>query len=358
MTISSFTDAETLGSGISKAHGAQITGGIQARLNEIIAQVNANTTALAGASNPFNLAGTIAAAADFPTTAAVDEGDAYVVTADVVDNDATKTNSGLNFLAGSLIVWDGTTWQDGDAQESGVAAVAATPYTVAAGVHTVLVDTATIAGPSVVNLPACGLANRGRTITVIDATGSGGTNAIAVTPNGTDEINTVNAAVSIAVDYGALEIVSNGTAWTEAPSAADLAAHAAITASAHGKVTATNAAIDMASGAAPANNVLTLNGAATSAFLPKEAVFVVNAGAAALAGDVTISIGTTPGGAEIMGATQLTGLATAGQQFRIALTGLMPAIAGNADLDVTVTIDDTGVGAAATMTGYILGEQV
>jgi hypothetical protein len=137
----------------------------------------------------------------------------------------------------------------------------------------------------------------------------------------------------------------------------DLTAHEALTTAVHGKVSGINAAVDMAPGGAPVNNALALDGAAANQFVPKELVFVCTAGAA-LNGDVTVSVGTTPGGAEIMAATPLTGLNAAGLIFRIALTGLMPDIAGNAAMDCTVTIADTGGGATGTMTAMIIGDEV
>lgn len=55
--------------------------------------------------------GDIGAAADFPTAAVVRTGYAYLITADVIDNDATKTNTGLVFTNGDRIIWNGTTWK-------------------------------------------------------------------------------------------------------------------------------------------------------------------------------------------------------------------------------------------------------
>lgn len=182
-------------------------------VDAIDVRVTAVEAAIGGATNPFNFAGTIAAAAGFPTAAAVVEGDVYVITADVIDGDATKTNTGLNFLAGSKIVWDGTTWQDDDEVESGIAVAAATPYNVPDGIHTVIVDTATIAAPSVVNLPALSTARKGRSITVIDGGSGAGTNAISVTPDGTDEIDNVNAAKDISINDGAMTVQTEGVGW-------------------------------------------------------------------------------------------------------------------------------------------------
>ena len=75
-------------------------------------QVNAGETALEFISltNPMTMQGSIAVAADFPTSAAVQTGWVYIVTATVTDNDASKTNTGLSFADGDEIMWDGSTW--------------------------------------------------------------------------------------------------------------------------------------------------------------------------------------------------------------------------------------------------------
>lgn len=137
------------------------------------------------------------------------------------------------------------------------------------------------------------------------------------------------------------EIAWNGTNWSEMGTETE--------------TRAINVAVDMV---AAGVNVMTLQGDAANAFIMKEAIFSVNAGAAALAGDVTVSIGTTPGGAEIMAAAPLTGLNGIGETFRIAMVGVMPAIAADAALDLSVTIGDTGGGAAGTMTVTFIGEEV
>jgi len=54
--------------------------------------------------------GAIAAAADFPTSAEVMPGWSYAISADVTDNDPTKTNTGQSFVAGDEIIWNGAQW--------------------------------------------------------------------------------------------------------------------------------------------------------------------------------------------------------------------------------------------------------
>lgn len=62
---------------------------------------------------PFTLMGEIAVAADFPLLTSVQPGWTYKVTADVTDNDPTKTNTGQSFRAGDIISWTSAlTWID------------------------------------------------------------------------------------------------------------------------------------------------------------------------------------------------------------------------------------------------------
>jgi hypothetical protein len=61
--------------------------------------------------NPIQFRGTISVAADFPTSAAVQTGWLYFIQATVTDNDPTKTNTGLSFVDGDEIAWDGSTWE-------------------------------------------------------------------------------------------------------------------------------------------------------------------------------------------------------------------------------------------------------
>jgi len=63
-------------------------------------------------TNPLLFKGAIAAAADFPTPADVQNGWFYRITADVTDNDVTKTNTGQSFLDGDEIAWNGSDWTE------------------------------------------------------------------------------------------------------------------------------------------------------------------------------------------------------------------------------------------------------
>jgi hypothetical protein len=56
--------------------------------------------------------GTIDLPSNFPTLAEVVPGWYYSIGTDVTDNDPTKTNTGLSFVVGDEIYWDGLSWQD------------------------------------------------------------------------------------------------------------------------------------------------------------------------------------------------------------------------------------------------------
>jgi hypothetical protein len=191
--------------GRSNAHaGRHVTGGGDVIANVVAGGASglmsgADKTKLDAFAGPFQFIGAIGAAADFPAAAAVAAGHTYRVTADVTDNAGAPahTNTGLSFLAGSTIAWTGTTWCDiGD--EEGATFAVATPIAVAGGDRLIMVDTVTIAAPSVVNLPAAAAAIVGKKIPVVDASGGAapGT-AISVTPAGADTIDGIAAAVLI-----------------------------------------------------------------------------------------------------------------------------------------------------------------
>ncbi len=73
-----------------------------------------NGKCLAASVNPddYSYKGEINVNSDFPTISAVSAGDWYSIGTNVTDDDVTKTNTGLSFIAGDEIYWDGSTWQD------------------------------------------------------------------------------------------------------------------------------------------------------------------------------------------------------------------------------------------------------
>ena len=76
------------------------------------ANIAVNAAAIAAMGSVYQFKGSIAAAADFPTAAAVQTGWTYHVTTAVTDNDPTKTNTGDSFPALHEIAWNGTDWTD------------------------------------------------------------------------------------------------------------------------------------------------------------------------------------------------------------------------------------------------------
>jgi hypothetical protein len=104
----------------------------------------------------------------------------------------------------------------GDGIEGVAGGVARTPvndvdYDVLAG-DVLIAYTALTAGRAV-NLPAAAVAGDGRMLIVVDEAAGATANAISVTPDGTEEIDGVNAAVNIAVNYGFLQLYSDGSNW-------------------------------------------------------------------------------------------------------------------------------------------------
>jgi len=92
---------------------------IRRRVNKAVADISTNAAAIAvnaaaisAMGSVYQFKGSIAAAADFPTAAAVQTGWTYHVTTAVTDNDATKTNTGDSFPALHEIAWNGTDWTD------------------------------------------------------------------------------------------------------------------------------------------------------------------------------------------------------------------------------------------------------
>jgi hypothetical protein len=69
------------------------------------------------------------------------------------------------------------------------------------------------AGATTVNLPAASTVTAGDTVTIKDANGTALTNNIAVTPNGTDDIDGVNAAVTLNTARAYITLYSDGTDW-------------------------------------------------------------------------------------------------------------------------------------------------
>lgn len=71
----------------------------------------------------------------------------------------------------------------------------------------------THSGPVTVNLAAASSFAQGDKITIKDGNGTGGTNTITISPNGTDEINGVNADIDLTTANAYITLYSDGTHW-------------------------------------------------------------------------------------------------------------------------------------------------
>ena len=102
-----------------------------------------------------------------------------------------------------------------------------------------------------------------------------------------------------------------------------------------------------------------LGGDGSGHFAPQRiVVHLLTLTGGALNGDAQITVGTSAGGTQILGATALTGLDAADDVFIIDLTGHFDAILDNATLHVEVTSIDSGGATGTTTTVTIEGRIV
>jgi hypothetical protein len=352
--------------------------------------------------------GTIALSTDFPLVALVKRGYTYRVTAYTVDNaGATYTNTGLTFQAGDVIVWTGATWATlGDKETVQVASV--TPIVVPAGDSVNFVDTATIAGPSAMALPAITAGMAGRSITVCDATGGAGANAITITPNATDTIDGVNAPIAINKNYASVTLqgvavgkwktVARAVPIASAATAAAVGVAAAGTSivpspddhvHAHGNQLGGTLHADVVAGvssgfmtAAQATTLAAiaddhvfmsvtgldmktdehehsgaLNGLVGKRFLATHVMIKSSVNVGAVNADGTINIGTAADGAQIAAAIALTGIGAVDTARVFPLPAHAVPVAGNATLYVNVETAETGVG-TLEIDVFVIGRQI
>jgi hypothetical protein len=99
-----------------------------------------------------------------------------------------------------------------------------------------------------------------------------------------------------------------------------------------------------------------LNGNSAKSFIPTEVLILATAltGGAPAAG--ALKIGTTDGGTQILGATDVYSIAAEGGSLRIPISTVMPAIAGNATMYLESTTKETNA-TTFTVTAYIIGKQ-
>jgi hypothetical protein len=100
-----------------------------------------------------------------------------------------------------------------------------------------------------------------------------------------------------------------------------------------------------------------IGGSAASEFVPLWAIAHLEAvGGAGATGDAQITIGTSAGGTQILGATALTTLKDLNDRFVISLNGLTDTIPANSTIYVKVTTKDTSAGVGHLIDVYLLGE--
>lgn len=254
---------------------------------------------------------------------------------------------------------------------STVIAIAATPYSALATDVIIVSDTVTIAGASIVNLPtAVGI--EGKKYIVMDGTGGAGTDSISITPNGLEEIDGVNAAQEVDVNWGCIAVISDGAGWlTDAGIAETMlnTTHRGSDGTDHADVGTNTSAIaaivdDHIRAEIPGNDVTTdesevsaaLSGNVGDQFSPTFVVLTVTHVGGVIAADGTINVGTTTDGAEILSGHVLTGLTTVGTQRHIPVKGNTFDILGNATIYCNIESEDS-TATTLTIDCHVLGRQ-
>lgn len=352
--------------------------------------------------------GAISAPTGFPLIASVRQGDIYRISNATADTGGSSyTNTGITFLEGDVIMWTGSTWRTlGNKTTFQVTAV--TPVVLPAGDSVNYVDTATLGSPSAVALPLVTAAMVGRTITIADGSGDCAAHNIVVTPNTTDRIDGVNAAITLnknwlswtiqAVAPGYWETVSrvvpvasastpaaigSATAGTSLVPSPDDHVHAhgnqlggtlhadviaggasgfmtgaqatALAAISDDHVYAKASAVDIMTDESEKIAVLTGDGA--KHFVPTHLIIQVATVTGTPATPGVINVGTTSDGTQIASGVALTGLILVGDTRVVPLTAQTQHLAGNATLYVNV---ETAEGTATVMTCdvWVKGYQV
>lgn len=342
-------------------------------LNEVVVDLNTLTSTV---TSPFLYKGDIATAAAFPTAALVETGWLYTVTADVTDNDGTKTNTGQVFLAGQEIAWNGTNWTAvGDALtnawqfKGSIAAAADFPppaATATTGVKDGYVYRVTtgctdndptktntaqvfLTGDIIVwRTNAWYLVQKAPTVTVPAAIGvaAAGTSA---RPANDDHVHAHGNQLGGTLHADAVAGAPGTAGFMTGVQAAALAAIA------DDHVTCHVAALDIKTDEQDKSAALT--GDAAKAFCPMFLVLKVVTNVGALNSDGTLNVGTAADGSDIASGIALTGLTAVGAARVVFLGTNTASILGNATLHANVESAETGAG-TLELDVYVIGRQI
>lgn len=334
-------------------------------LNQVVTDLNTITGTV---TSPFLYKGNLATAAAFPTAALVQTGWLYTVTADVTDNDGTKTNTGQVFLAGQEIAWNGTNWTVvGDAltnawQFKGVIANAAGFPPPAATATTGVKDghvyrctagvtdndgTKTNTGQVfllgdiiVWRTSAWYIIQKAPSTATPAAVGSAAAGTSGRCSND-DHVHAHGNQVGGTLHADAVAGVSAG--FMSAANATTLAANTiAIGAIVDDHVYMQVTGLDMKTDEHEHSGVL--SGAAGKRFLATHILVKSTLNVGALNADGTINIGTATDGAQIAAGVALTGVLAAGTARMIPIAAHAASVAGNATLYVNVESAESGAG--------------
>jgi hypothetical protein len=334
-------------------------------LNEVVTDLNTITGTV---TSPFLYKGNIAAAAGFPTALLVQTGWLYTVTADVTDNDGTKTNTGQVFLAGQEIAWNGTNWTVvGDALtnawqfKGSIANAAAFPppaATATTGVkdgHVYRVTTGcTDNDPTKTNTAQVFLTGdiivwRTNAWYIIQKAPSVATPAaVGVAAAGTsgrpsndDHVHAHGDQLGGTLHADAVAGVSDG--FMTGAMATMLAAHdVSIGAIVDDHVYMQVTGLDMKTD--EHEHSAALNGAAGKRFLATHLLIKSSLNVGALNADGVINVGTAADGAQLVSGAVLTGIGAVGTARMVPIAAHAVPVAGNATLYVNVETAETGAG--------------
>lgn len=125
------------------------------------------------------------------------------------DKTLYRTGESVTFEAGSTLDVAGKLAIDGRVTAAGtIVDNTNTPYTVSTSGNTSVYFCFTGTSAVTINLPSAASAPAGSILIIKDAQGNGGTNNISIVPNGTDNIEGLNATKKITSNWGSITLIS------------------------------------------------------------------------------------------------------------------------------------------------------